>query len=356
MEKPLDREVCEENDYEKLKQEREFLQSLNRSGMKNLILESDSPIYVIGHRSPDTDTVCSALAYAELLRQLGYDASARITMRINNETKYVLKQANVDVPEELPDASGLNIVLVDHSEYLQAAEGMKDAHIVGVIDHHGVGSITTGYQLLYEAKPIGCTSTIILMDYLNCGLEINPTTAFLMLCAILSDTTNLTGSTTTEADKQAVAYLSDIAQVKDVNPLFEKMYAHSLSYTGMTDRQILFSDYKEYDASGYRFGIGCINAKDEDKAMDLAKRVHAVLPRAIKVRGINYMYAAVRVEGDGKKIDFIVPADENSKIVFEETFPDFELDDDVYVMRKSLGRKSKFVPGLTEYLAARPHE
>ncbi|MBP3870724.1 MAG: hypothetical protein J6E46_07085 [Faecalicoccus sp.] len=60
MEKPLNREVCEENDYEKLKQEREFLQSLNRSGMKNLILESDSPIYVIGHRSPDTDTVCSA--------------------------------------------------------------------------------------------------------------------------------------------------------------------------------------------------------------------------------------------------------------------------------------------------------
>ncbi|MBP3870722.1 MAG: hypothetical protein J6E46_07075 [Faecalicoccus sp.] len=53
---------------------------------------------------------------------------------------------------------------------------------------------------------------------------------------------------------------------------------------------------------------------------------------------------------------FIVPADENSKIVFEKTFPEFELDDEVYVMRKSLGRKSKFVPGLTEYLAARPHE
>ena len=179
------------------------LQMLNRSSVENMIVEEGKVIYVIGHKSPDSDTVCSAIAYANLLNLLGHEAKAVITAPVNHETEYILKQAGVDMPEILYDASGENIFLVDHSEYAQAVEGLTDAHIVGIIDHHGVGTVNTGNQVVYEGRPIGSTATIIWLDYLNYGFEIDPTTAYVMLGAVLSDTNNLSGSTTTDADRAA---------------------------------------------------------------------------------------------------------------------------------------------------------
>ena len=163
---------------------------LNRSDMETIEL-IDGPVYVFGHQSPDADTVCSAIAYAELLRDLGYDAQPAVLGPVKNETKYILEKAEVEEPQVLEDASGLNVVLVDHDEYAQSAEGLKDAHIVSIIDHHGEGNIATSNQLVYDARPLGSTATIILIRYYNYGFEPTPQTAKLMLGALLSDTSNL---------------------------------------------------------------------------------------------------------------------------------------------------------------------
>ena len=163
---------------------------LNRSDMETIEL-IDGPVYVFGHQSPDADTVCSAIAYAELLRDLGYDAQPAVLGPVKNETKYILEQAEVEEPQVLEDASGLNVVLVDHDEYAQSAEGLKDAHIVSIIDDHGEGNIATSNQLVYDARPLGSTATIILIRYYNYGFEPTPQTAKLMLGALLSDTSNL---------------------------------------------------------------------------------------------------------------------------------------------------------------------
>ena len=257
--------VGKASEHSDARQERERLYALNRSSIEKLIVE-DGPIYVIGHRSPDSDTVCSAIAYARFLTLLGHDARAAITAPVNHETAFILQEAGVETPPVLEDASGENIFLVDHSEYAQAAEGMVDAHIVGILDHHGVGSVTTGQQLLYEAKPIGATATIVWLDYLNYGFDIDKPTAHLLLGAVLSDTDGLTGSTTTEADRQAVSELASIAGVTDVDALYHSIHDEKLSYEGMTNEEILFSDYKEYEVSGTTFGIGLVNAIDEDSA------------------------------------------------------------------------------------------
>ena len=115
--------------------ENDALHAANRSSVEKMIVEN-GPVYVIGHKSPDSDTVCSAIAYARLLNLLGIEAEARITEAVSNETEFILSEAGVEIPPVLEDASGEDIFLVDHSEYAQAAEGMKDAHIVGVLDHH----------------------------------------------------------------------------------------------------------------------------------------------------------------------------------------------------------------------------
>ena len=336
-------------------EERQYLYELNRNSMANI--SAEGTVYVIGHRSPDSDTVCSAIAYARFLTMLGYPAEAVITEEINRETAYILREAGVEVPPVLEDASGEYIFLVDHSEYAQAVEGLTDAHIVGILDHHGAGSVTTGQQIVYEAKPIGATATIIWLDYLNYGFEIDRTTAFLMLGAVLSDTDGMTGSTVTEADRQAAAALAEIAGVTDIDALYKAIHAEKLSYEGMSSEEILFSDYKEYEASGVRFGIGLVNAIDEETAITLAERMKEVLPECMGTRDVDLMYASVGIRENGEKIDRIIPADERSREMIEAAFPDYdEYDGTSFVFRTGLGRKTKLVPGLTDYLAAHPHE
>ena len=337
--------------------DREWLCELNRKSIANLNIE-ESPVHVIGHCSPDSDTVCSAIAYARMLTMLGYPAEAAISAAVNRETAYILKTAGVEAPPVLEDASGKSIFLVDHSEYAQAVEGMKDAHIVGILDHHGVGSVTTGNQVVYEAKPIGATATIIWLDYLNYGLEIDKTTATLLLGAILSDTPNLTVTSGTETDRQAVSKLAETAEITDVNEFYRNLHSEALSYEGMSNEEIFFSDYKEYEVSGVKFGIGMIAVIDEEHAKEMAGRMKEALPKCLESSKMDLLYAEVGIREGDEKTDYIVSADGRSRDVFEAAFPKCdEFDGTSYIFRNGgLGRKSKLVPGLTDYLNAHPRE
>lgn len=331
------------------------LQELNRQSIEKLQV-TDGPIYVIGHRSPDSDTICSAIAYARLLRLLGWDARAAANGEPNNESKYILQLAGAEAPPILEDASGKNIFLVDHSEYLQGTAGLSDANLVGIIDHHGIGSVTTGQQVLYDARPIGATATIIWLSYLNCGLEIDRQTAALLLGAVLSDTGNLTGSTVTEADRKAVPALAKLAGIDDTDALYAILHKEALSYEGMTDMEILFLDYKEYEAGDVRFGIGILNSIDEPTSKELSARMKDILPEGFETRDVDLMYASVGIRENGEKIDYIVPANEYSDAVFKAAFPGYDdYDGTAYIFRTpGLGRKSRFVPGLTDYLLEHP--
>ena len=208
--------------------EKENLQVLNRTELEKLDVTGDK-IYVIGHKSPDPDTIISAIAWAKLLNELGFNAEARMTEEPDVESRFILEHAGVTAPEILFDASGENIFLVDHSEYNQAVEGMQDAHIVGILDHHGVGSVTTGNVVYYHSTGIGAAATLVWLTYLNYGVEIDETIAHLLLGAILSDTANLGSTYTTEADKAAVEYLQPLSGIEDTTAYYKEMYVEKLS-------------------------------------------------------------------------------------------------------------------------------
>ena len=340
-----------------IREEQKQLQVLNRKSIANIDIQ-DGPVYVIGHRSPDSDTVCSAIAYARMLTMLGYPANAAITGNVNKETAYILKAAGTDIPPVLENAAGKSIFLVDHSEYSQAAEGMENAHVVGILDHHGIGTVATGHQVVYEAKPIGATATIVWLNYLNYGLEIDKETATLLLGAVLSDTAYLTVSTVSEADRKAVEDLAVRAEIGDVNAFYLALHAEALSYEGMSNEEILFSDYKEYEVAGVRFGIGSVNALNEDAAKAMAERMKEALPEGCKAKQVNLLYVIIGIREGDEKTDYIIACDGQSREVFEAAFssPD-EYDGTSYIFRNGgLGRKSRLVPGLTEYLNAHPLE
>ena len=130
----------------------ELMFQICRSDLEGLG-EIDGKIYVFGHKKPDTDTVCCSIIYADLLNKLGYDAQAYILEPVNHETAFILKEAGVEVPPILDDASGKNVILVDHSDYAQSAPGLEDAKILSIIDHHSAGTVTTGNQLIFDSRP-----------------------------------------------------------------------------------------------------------------------------------------------------------------------------------------------------------
>ena len=113
----------------------------------------DEVTYVIGHKSPDADTVGSAIACAWLLRQIGIDAKAAATATVNRETQYALDLWGMEQPEILTDAAGKQFILVDHSEYSQALDGMKEARVVGIVDHHGIGDVRNTERIAVLSLP-----------------------------------------------------------------------------------------------------------------------------------------------------------------------------------------------------------
>jgi manganese-dependent inorganic pyrophosphatase len=327
---------------------------INRAELERLELV-DGPIYVTGHKSPDSDTVCSSIAYADLLTKLGYDTQAVVLGDINNETSYILEQAGVEAPELLEDASGANMVLVDHGDYEQSAEGLSDANVITVIDHHGDGSVATSNAILYDARPIGATATIVWLHYVNYGIEPDATIAKLLAGAILADTSNFKSETTTTADKEALSILAEAAGIEDTDAFYTDLYKASISYEGMTDEQIFASDMKTYEAEGHRYAIGAVNVYDEEGAKAMAERMKAVLPNQLKALGVEYALAQISIFHDDVSMTYLVPADDATDELLKAMYGNTAtFDGTSYVFEPGFSRKAKLVPDIDAMLASYP--
>ena len=350
-------EKAKEGYYKNLiEEERRYNALLNRSDLEGMG-DIKGTIYVAGHKVPDSDTVCSAIGYAALLRQLGYEAVPVVLGPVNSETKYILKKAGLAIPMTLADASGQKLVLVDHSEVVQSADGVEDAKILAIIDHHGDGAITTGNQLIYDSRPIGSVATIVWLKYRDYGLVPDSKTAMAMLGGILSDTKNLKPETSTFADREAVKALGKIADVSDTDAFFHEMFNELLSYEGMTDKEIFLSDYKEYDCSGGKFIIGCMEAYDEETARDLAERMKKTISPKLPITGPDYGFAQISIFHDDISVTYLVPSDEASKEILETAYGDrAQFDGTSFRFEPGISRKKELVPAITAVLEAYPKE
>lgn len=338
------------------KREQELNVILNRSDMEGMG-EINGTIYVSGHKKPDSDTVGSSIGYAALLRSLGYDAQAVVFGPVNNETKFILHEAGLETPPLLEDASGCNMVLMDHGDYEQSADGMKDAFIVSIIDHHSDGTVNTGNQLVYDARPLGSTATIVWIRYRNYGITPEKAVAHVLLGSVLSDTSNLKTQTTTNADREAVKALSEMAGVTDVDAFYQGMYKALVSHEGMTDEEIFFSDYKEYKAGNFNYSIGCINVYEEQEANELAGKMKALMPETLKSTGMDMTFTQIGILREDKSITYLIPSDETAAEVLEQAYGDVAtFDGTSYILSPGISRKKDLVPAITNILESYPKE
>ena len=217
-------------------------------------------VLVFGHKSPDTDSICSTLAMANLQTKLrGEEVIPCRLGELNEETKYALKYFEVEAPKFIEKVEeGQNVILVDHNEFSQSVDGIENAKIIAVVDHHRINNFQTSEPLLYYAQPVGCTATILLELFKVNNIEIEPKIAGLMLSAIISDTLLLKSPTTTDKDKKAVEELAKIANV-DISKYGLDMLKAGTDLDKYTEDELIRLDAKCIEKEEIKYVIAQVN-------------------------------------------------------------------------------------------------
>lgn len=229
-----------------------------------------SKVYVTGHKSPDTDSIAAAISYSYLKRQLGMDAVAARAGEPNKETKFALDYFKVEAPVLLTSVARKSesdektkIILVDHNESKQCVDGIKDADVLELIDHHRLGDFETESPIFILIRPVGCVNTVIYGLYKQNGVKPSKEVAGMMLSAIISDTVLFRSPTCTEEDKKAVKELAEIAGV-DYEKYGMDMLKAGADISDYPAEKLAHNDTKEFEAGGKTFSCGQISVMDVD--------------------------------------------------------------------------------------------
>lgn len=244
-----------------------------------------SKVFVTGHKSPDTDSIAAAISYSYLKRQLGMDAVAARAGEPNKETKFALDYFKVEAPALLTNVARKSeedektkLILVDHNESKQCVDGIKDAEVLELIDHHRLGDFETESPIFILIRPVGCVNTVIYGLYKQNGVKPSKEVAGMMLSAIISDTVLFRSPTCTEEDKKAVKELAEIAGV-DYEKYGMDMLKAGADISDYPAEKLAHNDTKEFEAGGKTFSCGQISVMDVEpidaKKADIMKALEA---------------------------------------------------------------------------------
>ncbi len=232
------------------------------------------------------------------------------------------------------------LILVDHNEKNQAVEGIDQAEILEIIDHHRIGSMETDGPVYFRNVPVGCTSTIIYQMYEENGVEIDKTTAGLMLSAILSDTLMFRSPTCTAVDERTARKLAQLAGV-DLETYADAMFEHGGDVSGKTAEEIFNTDYKIFDSGAVRFGVGQGSYMVERNRKASQALLAPYLPIALEKQGLDYIfYMFTDVRGANTEL---LMAGKGAESLVARAFQ-VEVKDGIAVLPGVVSRKKQLLP------------
>ncbi|WP_435908140.1 manganese-dependent inorganic pyrophosphatase [Macrococcus capreoli] len=303
-------------------------------------------ILTFGHKNPDTDTVTSALVMEDLQKALGKDIEAVRLGDLNGETEYALKHFNVNAPRVLERLHGEEVILVDHNEFQQSADGIEDANILMVVDHHRIANFETAGPLYYRAEPVGCTATILNKMYKEHSVEIKPEIAGLMVSAIISDSLLFKSPTCTEEDVKAAEELAAIANI-DLQTYGLEMLKAGAKTSDKTPEELLNIDAKSFSMGEHEVRVAQVNTVDIDEVLSRQEE----LENAINAETAQEGYALfVLVVTDILNSNSKVLALGAQQAAVEKAF-NVTLNNNTALLEGVVSRKKQVVPQLTEALS-----
>lgn len=306
-------------------------------------MTDDETVYVVGHQQPDTDTVCTAIAYARLQQSSGRDAQPVRAGDLNPETQFVLEKFGVKEPALLEDAAGKDIVLVDHNEYSQAVDGMEDAQVHQIIDHHRLGDIETSEPIYVRIEPVGSTATIVADMYWEADVDIDSSTAGLLLSGLLSDTVVLRSPTTTGVDEAVAEELAEIADV-DYEAYGKELLKQKSKLGEKSPKEMVLGDFKEFQFGDNTVGIGQVETVEPDQVLEQKDAVIEAMEEVVEERGYTFLTLLVTDLLEKHTEAFFVGEGQES---FEAAL-DTNIEEHQAALPGVMSRKKQVVPPLEE--------
>ena len=302
-------------------------------------------VLIFGHKNPDTDTICSAIAYADLKTKLGQNVEAVRLGGVNGETQYALDQFKVAAPRQVDTVANevKTVILVDHNERQQSASDIEQVRVAEVIDHHRIANFETSGPLYYRAEPVGCTATILKKMYKENGIAIEPHIAGLMLSAIISDSLLFKSPTCTPEDVEAARELAQIAGV-DADSYGLNMLKAGADLSDKTISQLISLDAKEFSMGGSKVEIAQVNAVDVNDVLSRQAELEDALANIIAEKGLDVFLFVVTDILNNDSVGVAL----GSKAGAVEQAYNVTLENNRAILKGVVSRKSQIVPVLTE--------
>lgn len=261
---------------------------------------------------------------------------------IDNDGKYV----GLISRRRLLNMNRKKVVLVDHNEITQAADGMEKAEVIEIIDHHRLGGFETLGPVYFRNQPVGCTATIITQMYDEAGIEPDKKIAGLLACAIISDTLMFKSPTCTEMDRGTCRRLAHLAGL-GIEDMAQKMFKAGSSLQGKTPEEICYQDFKIFSNEGYSFGVSQISSLDENEFEDIKEKVEPYLEVVMKQQDLDMMFLMMTniVETSTELLCRGNMADKLAREAFG-----ISQNEKSIILKGIVSRKKQFLPAFAEVL------
>lgn len=238
------------------------------------------------------------------------------------------------------------LILVDHNEKSQAVDGIEEAQILEIIDHHRLGSLETLEPVLFRNQPVGCTATIMYQIYRERKLEISQQIAGLLCASILSDTLMFRSPTCTETDKKAAGELAQKAGIK-IESFAKEMFHAGSDLSGKSAEEVFFQDFKKFTAGGQSFGVGQISSLSALELEHLKERLEPFMKTQCGKNGMTMIfYMLTNILDENTRLLCVGPG---SRRLAEEAFG-LAADGESYVLEGVVSRKKQLIPAFMNTL------
>lgn len=302
-------------------------------------------VLILGHKNPDTDSICSALAYADLKKQLGWNVEPVRLGQLNGETQYALDAFHVEAPRLVQSVSNeVNaVILVDHNESQQSVDDRSKVQILEVIDHHRIANFETSDPLYYRGEPVGCTSTIVYKMFKENGKTINKEIAGLMLSAIISDSLLFKSPTCTEQEIAAARELETIAGV-DAEKYGLEMLKAGADLSKKTVEELISLDAKAFTMGESNVVVAQVNAVDTNDVLARQQELEAAISQTIRDQNLDLFLFVIT---DILKNDSVALALGSKAAAVEKAY-NVTLSANTATLKGVVSRKKQIVPVLTD--------
>ena len=296
-------------------------------------------ILVFGHKSPDTDSICSSIVMADLQTKIrGEEVIPCRLGEINEETKYALKYFEIEEPKLIEKVEeGQTVIMVDHNEFTQTVKGIENSKIDMVVDHHRINNFKTAEPLFYYAQPVGCTSTLLFELYTLNDVVVEPKIAGLMLSAIISDTLLLKSPTTTNKDKKAVEELAKIANI-NVDEYGLEMLKAGTNLDKYTEDELIRLDAKTIEKEDVKYVIAQVNTVCIPDVLKRKDKIETEINKEILAKGLS-LFVFVITDIVNSNSEAIVLGDRTDAV--SKTY---EIKDNIAFMPGVVSRKKQILP------------